>query len=45
MARLRRAILALILAGIAAAVLKFRGPGGTPPQHGGWRELSGDDLR
>ena len=44
MAMLRRAIVALGLAGIAAAVLRLRGSGGTPPQQGGWRELSGPNL-
>src|SRR5436305_1802595 len=37
----RRALLALGLAGVIAAILRLRGSGGTPPQHGGWRELSG----
>lgn len=45
MALLRRALLALGLAGLIAAVLRLRGTGGTPPQQGGWRELTGDDLR
>ena len=31
--------------GIIAAVLRVRGSGGTPPQSGGWRELSGPGLR
>ena len=41
----RRAVLALGLAGLVAAVVRVRGTGGTPPQSGGWRELSGPDLR
>jgi hypothetical protein len=41
----RRALLALGLAGVIAAILRLRGTGGTPPQQGGWRELSGPDLR
>jgi hypothetical protein len=45
MAMLRRALIALGLAGIIAAILRVRGSGGTPPQSGGWRELSGPDLR
>ena len=45
MARLRRAIMALLLAGVAAAILRLRGSGGRPPQNGAWRELSGDELR
>jgi len=36
---LRRALTALALAGTMAAVLRLRGTGGTPPQHGGWRPL------
>ena len=42
---LRRALLALGLAGLIAAALRLRGKGGVPPQGGGWRELSGPDLR
>jgi hypothetical protein len=45
MALFRRALVALSLAGLVAAVLRLRGSGGTPPQQGGWRELSGPDLR
>ena len=45
MALFRRALVALGLAGLVAAVLRLRGAGGTPPQEGGWRELSGPDLR
>lgn len=45
MAFLRRAIVALGLAGIVAAVLRLRGSGGVPPREGGWRELSGPELR
>ncbi|MGH9187484.1 MAG: hypothetical protein ACRD0U_16990 [Acidimicrobiales bacterium] len=41
----RRAVLALGFAGLIAAVLRVRGSGGIPPQGGGWRELSGPDLR
>ncbi|HEX7165411.1 MAG TPA: hypothetical protein VF230_00390 [Acidimicrobiales bacterium] len=44
MKALRRAIAALLTAGLVAAVLRLRGTGGTPPQTGGWRELSGPDL-
>jgi len=36
---LRRAVWALSLAGLAAAVLRVRGKGGVPPQEGGWREV------
>jgi hypothetical protein len=42
---LRRALLALAAAGVVAGVLRLRGTGGAPPQAGGWRELSGPDLR
>lgn len=41
----RRALLALGVAGLVAGVLRLRGTGGVPPQGGGWRELSGPDLR
>ncbi len=39
MKALRRAFVALSLAGAVAAVLRVRGKGGIPPQEGGWREL------
>jgi hypothetical protein len=42
---IRRALVALGIAGIVAAILRLRGTGGVPPQDGGWRELSGPDLR
>jgi hypothetical protein len=45
MALLRRALVAVGVAGILAAVLRVRGTGGTPPQEGGWRELTGPDLQ
>jgi len=45
MAAIRRALVALGLAGLVAGVLRLRGTGGTPPQKGGWRELTGPDLR
>ncbi len=45
MKMLRRAMVALGLAGLIAAVLRLRGTGGTPPRDGGWRELEGPDLR
>ncbi|MDQ1368348.1 MAG: hypothetical protein QOF20_701 [Acidimicrobiaceae bacterium] len=41
----RRALLALAATAFVAAVVRLRGTGGTPPQTGGWRELSGPDLR
>jgi hypothetical protein len=45
MAFLRRALAAVGIAGVIAVILRLRGSGGTPPQSGGWRELSGPDLR
>jgi hypothetical protein len=42
---LRRSLLAIVVAGLAAAALRLRGKGGVPPQGGGWRELSGPELR
>ncbi|MDQ3305956.1 MAG: hypothetical protein M3535_08265 [Actinomycetota bacterium] len=42
---LRRAVLALGVTGLVTAVLRLRGTGGTPPQTGGWRELTGSDFR
>jgi hypothetical protein len=45
MMAIRRALVALGVAGLVAAVLRLRGTGGTPPQSGGWRELTGPDLR
>jgi hypothetical protein len=36
---LRRILSTLAIAGIVAGVLRVRGVGGTPPQHGGWRPL------
>ncbi len=35
----RRAVVALTVAGLIAAVLRVRGRGGVPPQGGGWQEL------
>ncbi|MGB0112202.1 MAG: hypothetical protein WBP59_03195 [Ilumatobacteraceae bacterium] len=36
---LRRALSALFVMGFVTGVLRVRGSGGTPPQHGGWRPL------
>lgn len=44
MTLIRRALVALGIAGLVAAVLRVRGTGGTPPQRGGWTELSPDEL-
>ncbi|HMS12073.1 MAG: hypothetical protein V9E99_10035 [Microthrixaceae bacterium] len=41
----RRASVAVSLAALAGVVLRIRGIGGAPPQSGGWRELSGDEMR
>ena len=43
MTLIRRALVAVGAAGIIAAILRVRGTGGTPPQRGGWRELSPDE--
>jgi hypothetical protein len=45
MRTLRRAIAALGAAALIAGALRLRGRGGVPPQTGGWRELTGPDLR
>lgn len=42
---LRRALVALGVAGMIAGVLRLRGSGGVPPSDGGWRELRGPELR
>lgn len=42
---IRRVALALLAGGMIAGVVRLRGTGGTPPQGGGWRELSGPDLK
>lgn len=36
---IRRALLAVGVAGIIAGVLRVRGRGGVPPQRGGWQEV------
>jgi len=36
---LRRAFTAILMMGLTAAILRVKGTGGTPPQHGGWRPL------
>jgi hypothetical protein len=38
-------VVALVTAGVVAGVLRLRGTGGVPPQDGGWRELTGPELR
>ena len=39
-----RALFAVGLAALAALFVKLRGSGGTPPHHGGWREVAVTDL-
>jgi hypothetical protein len=41
---LRRALTAVGIAGAIAAILRVRGSGGVPPQSGGWRELTNNEL-
>ena len=41
---LRRALTAVGIAGAIAAILRVRGSGGVPPQSGGWRELTKNEL-
>lgn len=41
----RRVLAALSMAGMLAAFFRLRGTGGVPPRNGGWREVSGPDLR
>lgn len=44
MKMIRKALVAVGIGGLIAAILRLRGAGGTPPQQGGWRELSGPEL-
>ncbi|HWG74516.1 MAG TPA: hypothetical protein VG184_10740 [Acidimicrobiales bacterium] len=44
MRTLRRALLAIAVTALAAAVVRLRGSGGTPPKSGGWRPLSDTEL-
>jgi hypothetical protein len=41
---LSRALLAVVMAGLVAVIVRLRGSGGTPPHRGGWRQLSETDL-
>jgi len=41
---LSRALFAVLLAALVGVIVRLRGSGGTPPHHGGWRELSVEDL-
>lgn len=42
---LRGALVALGIAGLVAGVLRLRSPEGSPASSGGWRELSGPEMR
>ncbi len=42
---LRRALVAVLLGALVGAVMRLLGTDSVPPRHGGWRELSGPDLR
>ncbi len=42
---IRRSLLALVAAGLVAGYMKLRGGEVTPSHGGGWRELSGPDLK
>ncbi len=44
MTLLSRALLAVVMAGLVAVIVRLRGSGGTPPHRGGWRQLSETDL-
>jgi hypothetical protein len=44
MKALRRTLIALGATVVIAGIVRLRGSGGTPPQRGGWRELSPDEL-
>jgi hypothetical protein len=45
MKTIRRSLLAIALGSIAAVAVRLRGSTGVAPQSGGWRELSGPELR
>jgi hypothetical protein len=42
---IRRSLLAVAFASIVAAAVRLRGSPGVVPQSGGWRELTGPELR
>ncbi|MHB1928065.1 MAG: hypothetical protein ACYDEN_06100 [Acidimicrobiales bacterium] len=44
MQTVRRVLVALGAAGLAALFVRLRGTGGTPPRHGGWREIPPTEL-
>lgn len=41
----RRVLLAAAAGVLIGVIVRLRGSGGVPPQHGGWRELHDDELR
>jgi len=45
MKALRRALLALGVAGVMGWIVRTRGRGGVPPSKGGWRQLHEPDFR
>ena len=45
MRAIRRGVLALVLAGIAGAAVRLQRGRPVPLQQGGWRELSGPELK
>ncbi len=45
MRALRRAVMAVGVGGIVAAILRLRSSGGLHQREGRWRELSGPELR
>jgi hypothetical protein len=45
MKAIRRVLVTFGIVGAIASIVRLRGSGGVPPQDGGWRELSGPDLR
>ena len=40
----RRAVFGAAIAALTAAILRIFGGDGSPPQTGGWREISADEL-
>ena len=40
----RRTLAALLSGMLVALAIRLRGRGGVPPQSGGWRELSDDEI-
>jgi len=40
----RRAVFGAVIAALTTAILRIFGGDGAPPQKGGWREISPDEL-